>query len=120
MSIEYFLNKIFSEPPKPPCTYNLALSNDNNATMFQLLMSILIYGAKKLYGEDITPNEITLEQFDILKSYIESIGYVIKHNYTDLKKKEILSSPPIESPSIINIWFEQYIPKIDCHGRIIS
>jgi len=119
MSIENVLDKIFSQPPKPPCTYNLNLSNDNRGTMFQLLMSILIYGAKKLYGDDITPGQISLEQFNILKSYMESIGYVIKHNYTDLKRDEILPSPLIESPSVINIWFEQYIPKVDCHGRII-
>jgi hypothetical protein len=119
MSIENVLDKIFSEPPKAPCTYNLNLSNDNSGTMFQLLLGVLIYGAKKIYGDDITPSQITLEQFDVLKSYIESIGYVIKHNYTDLTQNEIISSPKLNAPSVINIWFEQYIPKIDCHGKTL-
>jgi hypothetical protein len=111
--MEKSLDKIFSEPPKPPCTYNLNLSNDDNTTLFQLLMSVLIYGAKKLYGSNITPSEITLKQFDTLKAYMESMGYVIKHNYSDLNLNNNIDS------KIINIWFEQYIPNIDCHGRII-
>ncbi len=109
MFIEKSLDRIFSEPPKPPCTYNLNLAENDNITMFQLLMRVLIYGAKKLYGPDITPGEITSNQFDTLKSYIRSMGYVIKHNYSEL---ELMSNC-----KVINIWFEQYIPNVDCHGR---
>lgn len=112
MFIEKSLDRIFSEPPKPPCTYNLKLAENDNTTMFQLLMSVLIYGAKKLYGHNITPGEITSQQFDTLKSYIRSMGYVIKYNYSDLKLNNT-------NAPIINIWFEQYIPNVDCHGRIL-
>ena len=71
--------KIFSEPPKKPCTYNISILQSPNITLFQLLMSILVSGARHLYGESISPNDITSEQFDELKCYMESVGYKIKY-----------------------------------------
>lgn len=110
------IDEIFSKYPKPPCTYNLNLSNDNNGTLFQLLMGVLMYGAKKLYGDNISPENITEEQYKTLQSYMESMGYVIKYNYTDLK---CINPNYIQPGVMLNIWFEQYIPNVDCHGKRI-
>ena len=112
-TLEDIVIKIFSEPPKDPCTYNVSILNSPNTTLFQLLMSILISGARYLYGNTITPNDITSNQFDELKCYMESVGYKIKYNYTLLNQND---SDFEDKPRFINIWFEQFIPTINCHG----
>lgn len=111
------VNTIFTSIPKPPCTYRIALAQDIScqSSMFQLLMSILIAGAKKIYGETITPNDISIEQFEELKRYMESAGYEIKYNYTYLNNDPNIKDE--DKPRIINIWFEQFVIKYDCHGR---
>lgn len=117
--IESLINLIFSKPPKPPCTYTLMLPETvvvNQVVMFQLLMSFLIAGAKHLYGNQITPEQISEKQFEELKDYIESIGYMIRYNYKYVTNDNLSS---LEQPRIINIWFEKYIQKTDCHGRKI-
>lgn len=119
-TLQTIVNMVFSNSPKPPCTYNLALpdTNSKNCTMFQFLMSLLVSGAKKLYGENITPAEISEYQFSELKCYIESVGYIIKYNYSFLGDPDPNLDPTIEHrPKIINIWFEQYNNPTDCHGR---
>jgi hypothetical protein len=123
-NIEALVNVIFSKPPKPPCAYNLMLPETvivNQVVMFQLLMKFLIAGAKFLYGHHITPEQISEKQFEELKQYIESIGFMIKYNYkyitNDETNDETLS--PLEHPRVINIWFEKYFEKTDCHGRKI-
>jgi hypothetical protein len=109
-TINNLIENVFTKSPLPPCTYSLVF--EQNASAFQTLMYILVNGAKKLYGEDITPNDISEKQFDELKMYMESLGYQIKYNYTypDSNNLEI---------SIINIWFEPYIKQMDCSGRNI-
>lgn len=122
-NIESLVDMIFSKPPKPPCTYTLMLPETvvvNQVIMFQLLMSFLIAGAKHLYGNHITPEQISENQFDELKHYIESVGYVICYNYRYLTDEELTSRYLTdEQPRVINIWFEKYFEKTDCHGRKI-
>ena len=117
ITLQDIVIKIFSEPPKNPCTYNLSVLNSPNITLFQLLMSLLISGARHLYGESVSPNDITNDQFEELKSYMESVGYKIKHNYTLLNEND--SDPNTldeHNPRMINIWFEEFKPIINCHG----
>ncbi len=112
-SLQDLVNIIFSKPPKPPCTYMLT-QDSSNVTYFQLLMSLLISGAKILYGENITPNDITDNQFKELQSYIESVGFRIKYNFSDVELNG-------EKQRVINIWFEPFLDNINCHGiRIIK
>jgi hypothetical protein len=120
------INQIFTRPPQPPCTYIIALVDDKqNITMFQFLMNVLIAGAKKLYGENINAQNLTQDEFNTLKMYMESLGYFIKYNYTfikdskkfDLDPKTARMTVPELSPVCINIWFEPYIININCHGR---
>jgi hypothetical protein len=122
-NIETLVNVIFSKPPKPPCTYNLMLPETvivNQIVMFQLLMKFLITGAKFLYGNHITPEQISEKQFEELKHYIESIGFMIRYNYKYITNNETPDNlSPLEHPRVINIWFEKYFEKTDCHGRKI-
>ena len=120
-SLESIIDTIFTQPPKSPCTYNIALAEQviTQTTIFQLLMSILINGARKLYGENITPNDISHEQFEQLKKYIESIGYQIKYNYKFLTDQNVDQNVDQNKPKIMNIWFEPIQVKFDCHGRKI-
>lgn len=119
-NMETLVEMIFSKPPNPPCTYTLMLPenvNVNQVIMFQLLMNFLIAGAKKLYGNDITPQQISDKQFQELKYYIESVGYMIKYNYNEPTNSLISSAQNESTNKVINIWFEKYFEQIDCHGR---
>jgi hypothetical protein len=105
------VNVIFAKEPLPPYTYNIALSEDSyNITLFQLLMNILLCGARKIYGDYITAENITKEQFDELQKYMMSIGYVIKYNYTYNKEGIAIK---------VNIWFEPYIFETKCNGKLM-
>lgn len=119
-NLDRVIKTVFSGDPRPPCTYSISLSNElveKNISPFQLLMKILVDGAKLLYGESVTPDQISDKQFEMLKMYMESLGYSIKYNYTTHGEQFIEQF--IEQPKIINIWFEKYRQNIDCHGRIL-
>ena len=104
------VNVVFAKEPLPPYTYNIALAEDAyNVTLFQLLMNILMCGAKKVYGEFITADNLTKDQFEELQKYMMSIGYIIKYNYT-YNKENI--------PIKVNIWFEPYMFNSKCNGII--
>jgi hypothetical protein len=107
------INTVFSQSPQPPCTYNLSLEKDTPINMFPILMNILVIGAKKLFGSDITPNKITEQQFDRLKKYIESIGYIVKYKFNYKIDNENVK------PDTVNIWFEPYIFNINCKGILL-
>jgi hypothetical protein len=72
-------------------------------------MNILMCGAKKVYGEFITADNLTKDQFNELQKYMMSIGYIIKYNYT-YNKENI--------PIKVNIWFEPYMFNSKCNGII--
>ena len=104
------VNVVFAKEPLPPYTYNIGLAEDAyNVTLFQLLMNILMCGAKKVYGEFITADNLTKDQFNELQKYMMSIGYIIKYNYT-YNKENI--------PIKVNIWFEPYMFNSKCNGII--
>lgn len=104
------VNVIFAKEPLPPYSYNIKLAEDTHGTLFQLLMNILLCGAKKIYGENITADNITKKQFEELQKYMMSIGYIIKYNYT-YNEENI--------PIKVNIWFEPYMFSSKCNGTII-
>ena len=109
-SVKDIVELVFSKPPKPPLSYDVTL--DSNApsgmNLFHLLMSILIEGAKKLYGEHIIPAHITKDMFNVLQKYMNSIGYTIKY----INKYADDNITPIS----VDIWFEKYMFPINCHG----
>jgi hypothetical protein len=114
-SILELVNFIFSKPPEKAWTYPLIIPEnfhpDKRVCEFPYLMSILVNGAKKLFGDDITPQTMTLKQFETLKKYMLSMGYKVHHKYTNSEDGE---------PFLIHIWFEESPkPTIKCNGMII-
>lgn len=109
-SIEDFVENLFSQRPKPPCSVNLQLTNPTKK--IETLMSILLNGAKYLYGSTISPNNLTQDQFQFLQSYFHSIGYVIRY------KKEFLDD---EEKILfkIDIWFDELKRQTTCDGRTV-
>ena len=104
------VNVVFAKEPLPPYTYNIGLAEDAyNVTLFQLLMNILICGARKIYGDYITAENLTKRQFEELQRYMMSIGYIIKYNYTYNKEGIAIK---------VNIWFEPYMFNSKCNGII--
>ena len=104
------VNVVFAKEPLPPYTYNIGLAEDAyNVTLFQLLMNILMCGAKKIYGDFITAENLTKRQFEELQRYMMSIGYIIKYNYTYNKEGIAIK---------VNIWFEPYMYNSKCNGII--
>ena len=96
---ENFINIIFSKNPNPPCTFSIEFPEYE--TPFKVLMSLLVSGARKLYGDDINVSNISQEQFEELQCYIKSVGFIIKYNYT---------------LPFINIWFEKSSLITNCKG----
>lgn len=96
------IDAIFSGPPKPPYTYNLPFPSDT--PLFFILKAILVEGAKKLYGDEIEPSDITPQKLSTLKEYMASIGYELKHEYSQ------------DNSNIVHIWFEPFMKQTNCHG----
>ena len=110
--ISYVIEKIFIESPLPPCSYNIKLSENLSlqTNIFKVLMTIMLEGSKKIFGNSISVSNISQEQFVLLNEYMKSIGYNIKY-------EEILNDDNIKIA--INVWFEPYIPKITCINEIM-
>lgn len=115
ITILEFIDTLFSKPAANPCSFaiNSHLTNidyeTNRHKMLPILMNILILGAKKLFGNAITANNITPEEFAILQNYFKSFGFIIKY--------EIITNENI--PHKINIWFEKYKAIRTCNGIVI-
>lgn len=66
-------------------TISYAKNNEEKNQLIQLkeniLMIIFVNGARILFGENVTPENITEKQYDVLNYYMESIGYTCKYNY---------------------------------------
>lgn len=112
-----FVNILFSKPPTKPCSYVInskiiptCLNTDTRQIMLPILMNILIIGARKLFGNQITPNDISESQFHTLQKYFQSFGFTIKYNYT---------ISPDNIPIKVNIWFDTLNPKVTCNGILL-
>jgi hypothetical protein len=126
MDIKDIVDLVFNKPPQPPLTYRLipidpdqlsdvvsdygsdwesdpmssAEAEDSSEdVLFPILINVLIYGAKRLYGDDIKPELITTHQFALLNDYMMSIGFVIQYDHTYDDEGD---------PTAINIWFDAY------------
>lgn len=109
-NINDIVELIFSNPPKPPMSFEITFDFSNGSNLFHFLMAILINGAKKLYGPNIIPSQISKDMFNVLQEYFNSIGYTIKYEYKYADDNI--------TPITADIWFEKYINPIDCHGII--
>jgi hypothetical protein len=108
------INTVFKSAPLDVCAYKIEsplIHNDNDnhdIIMFPILMNIMISGAKILYGQDTTPQSLSVSQFNKLKQYIMSLGYQVEHSYTN-----------IDQLQMINIWFKKINVLYDCKGNKI-
>ena len=111
---------VFSQPPAEAGSYKLDLSveqDDNNndelnkeitnklaKTTANVLMNIFISGCQILFGNDITPVNITEQQFAKVNKYINSFGYQTHYEYT---YKDIVNEngETIKNPSNLNVHF---------------
>lgn len=98
------INYIFSETPKPPCTFKFPLQNLNHTEKNKLLWNILVVGAKKIYGDSISVNTIEPHQFFKLDQYIQSIGYKLRYQ---------------SCPDGTLIWFDKLTVLNLCNGTKI-
>lgn len=114
VSVKQLVDDIFTKPPRDMCFYKVNLrglstsdKSEYNVRMFPYLMDIFISGARVLFGESITPQVMTTDQFELLKKYMMSIGQKVMHRYDNNPDGTVL----------INIWFEPINVAIDCRGR---
>lgn len=110
INLYQLINTIFSNSPKPPNSIIIdinKIATDQKLTIFQSLMTILINGAKILFGENITPQDITEKQHETLQKYIKSIGFELHHEYK-------YNDDGI--PIMVNIYFLPYIGNTNCNG----
>jgi hypothetical protein len=116
VDLNKMIDHIFSEPPQTAGYYYLDLElkdleqNEETqklqaANVAQVLMTIFSQGCNKLYGQGITPRNMTQDQFDNVNKYINSFGYEAKYEY--IYKDEIAENgETIKTPINLNLWFE--------------
>jgi hypothetical protein len=107
---------VFSQPPAESGAYKLDLSVDSSVeqdpefanqlakTTANVLMNIFISGCQILFGDTITPANITEEQFTTVNKYINSFGYQThyEYTYTDTIGE---NGETIKKPSNLNVHF---------------
>lgn len=96
VTVHDIVNLVFQNTPTPPCTYKVDFSNID-VPKLHVLLEIMQRGARKLFGENIMPSQMTISQFELLQDYIKSIGYTTRYNYS-----------VHNGTKFINIWFEEY------------
>lgn len=109
-TIESFVEDLFSKNPQSPCTINFMLHYQNKSSKLEVLMKVLILGARYLYGNSIQPENLTNEQFEYLQSYFHSFGQIIRFKKIYNKNNQLLN---------IDIWFEEFKRLITCDGRVL-
>lgn len=109
INLYQLINLIFTNSPKPPNSILIdinKISTEQNLTPFQCLMTILINGARILFGENINPENISDTQYNTLQKYIKSIGFELHHEY-----KYDQNNIPI----MVNIYFLPFIGSTNCN-----
>lgn len=115
VSVSELVRTVFSQPPSDACTFKLYLVNAAkpsvdrdvyNVQMFPYLMDIFISGAMALFGPSVTPQNMTTEQFELLKKYMLSLGHKVMHRYEHNENV------------LIHIWFEPVEMLIGCRGNL--
>lgn len=99
---------VFSNPPSDPKTYKLDLSVDDSLEMNEtvvselakttsnVLINIFISGCNILYGNEVTPANISQDQFQYINKYIKSFGYETHYEYTYNEEQK---------PTNLNVYF---------------
>jgi hypothetical protein len=95
------ITNIFSDCPKDPKSIHLSFDITDEYELFKILVNILTNGMKILYGDDnnkVDINKITAENFNNIKKYFNSFGFIIKYKYEiPLEKITIDDTIPSDS-----------------------
>lgn len=122
VDLKKMVNIVFSQPPAAPGAYKLDLSVDTEQnpeqnveqdpefvnelakTTANVLMNIFISGCNILFGNNVTPANITEAQFSTVNKYINSFGYQTNYEYTyiDIVNE---NGETIKKPSNLNVHF---------------
>ena len=98
------ISLIFKEPVKPSKHFNLKLDEtidiNKNINFNDILMTIFLKGIEIKFGNKVTPQNISKEQYTIINSYMNSFGYNTEFGYTYNDNNE---------PINLNIWFTKLI-----------
>lgn len=103
MDAFHVIGLIFRNPVQPPKTHNLRLDendpNNENIQFHDILMKIFMDGVKILFGENVTPINITKDQYLTVNGYMNSFGYQTEFDYE--------FDPETNVPKNLRVWFEQ-------------
>ena len=82
ITLDNLIEKIFTEPVKPPKSFCLFFQNNNTLKeVFENLLTFLVNGMKLKYSTDgntVNIEELTAKNVEDLKGYINSIGFILK------------------------------------------
>lgn len=110
-TIDEIVNCVFGPNiPMRPGSINLRFSHDP-ALVNKILSNIMILGAKKIFGDSVSPSNITQKQFLLLNDYFHSMNYNIKYTPNVNHNNEI---------SGYHVTYEPYIHNVKCNGRIFT
>lgn len=81
-TLENFIEKLFSEPPKEPWTVQLDLHTNDTSPMAiaEFLSVVFTKGTVYLFGDDegqVNLSSLTDENFGLIKQYFNSFGFDI-------------------------------------------
>lgn len=110
INLYQLINLLFTNSPKPPNSIVIdinKLASDQKLTVFQSLMTILINGARILFGENVSAENISDSQYNTLQNYIQSIGFDLHHEYKYDENGIAL---------MVNIYFLPHIGNENCNG----
>lgn len=105
--INHFIDTIFRGDPQPPCTFSIKFKEIPINHRNKILFKILLTGARKKFGEEITIDEINEHQYHLLNKYLLSMGYQL--NYSHQGVHQTLGMQ-------YRIWFDQIKIVTNCNG----
>ena len=95
VELSKMVNIVFANPPGNANSYKLDLSvgdgdvemtdevlDQLSKTTSRVLMNIFITGCGILFGDSVSPGNMTEEQFQLINKYINSFGYNTHYEYT--------------------------------------
>lgn len=90
------VESIFTNPPKPKCSFQLELETGDTHQIYNILMFIFINGSKLLFNKTIP--KLNEDEFEKINEYMASLEYIIN--------KEMIYDESNKAVSL-NIWFDK-------------
>jgi hypothetical protein len=94
--INNFVNMIFSSDPVSSKSFMFEFKGSEEQ-LNNILINILINGSKKVFGESTYLPNISIDQFELLNKYMQSMGYTAKREFK-YQGDQIVD---------VRVWFEK-------------